>query len=116
MRVDMGQIVRVIEKPSSRANVVRFETNRVLTGMGHRRFGSSEDAVGDTPSDELARRLFARGGIDGVHVNGNMITIDLAHRGTDGIAEIIEGLYTYWQPGMEPPSDEELIAQLEDAG
>ena len=31
----MGQPVTVIEKPSSRAGIVRFETNRVLTGMGH---------------------------------------------------------------------------------
>lgn len=112
----MGQVVRVIEKPSSRADVVRFETNRVLTGMGHRRFARAEDAVGDTPSDELARRLFERGGIESLHVNGNIITVELASRGTEGIVEIIEGLYTYWQPGMEPPSDEELIAQLEDAG
>ncbi|MDH3704750.1 MAG: hypothetical protein OES57_01710 [Acidimicrobiia bacterium] len=112
----MGQVVRVIEKPSSRADIVRFETNRVLTGMGHRRFRSIDDAVGDTPSDELARRLFERGGITSVHVNGNIITIELATRGTDGIVDMIEGLYTYWQPGMEPPSDEELIAQLEDAG
>lgn len=110
----MGQVVRVVEKPSSRADVVRFETNRVLTSMGHRRFRSAADAVGVTPSDELARRLFARGGIDSVHVNGNIITVDLAHRGTEGIVEIIEGLYTYWLPGMEPASDEELIAQVEE--
>jgi len=110
----MGQVVRVIEKPSGRADVVRFETNRVLTGMGHRRFRSADDAVGATPADELARRLFARGGIDAVHVNGNVITVDLAQRGTDGIVEIIEGLYTYWQPGMAPLSDEELIAQLDE--
>ncbi|MGI9601596.1 MAG: hypothetical protein ACR2QE_06915 [Acidimicrobiales bacterium] len=110
----MGQLVRVIEKPSSRAEVVRYETNRVFTGMGHRRFKSAADAVGQTPSDELARRLFDRGGIDSLHVNGNIITIDLAQRGTDGIVEIIEGLYTYWQPGMEPASDEELIAAVEE--
>ena len=70
--------------------------------------------MGATPADELARRLFARGGIDAVHVNGNVITVDLAQRGTDGIVEIIEGLYRYWQPGMAPLSDEELIAQLDE--
>ncbi len=31
----MGQPVTVIEKPSSHPGVVRYETNRVLTGMGH---------------------------------------------------------------------------------
>jgi hypothetical protein len=31
----MGQPVTVIEKPSSVSGVVRFETNRPLTGMGH---------------------------------------------------------------------------------
>ena len=28
-----------------------------------------------------------------------------------GIKAIIEGLYTYYLPGVEPPSDDELIAQ-----
>lgn len=111
----MGQPVSVIEKASSRANVVRFETNRVLTGMGHRRFTSAPDAVAATPADELARRLFARGGIASLHVNGNVITVELDDRGTEGIAEIIVGLHTYWQPGMEPKSDEEIIAEFEAA-
>ena len=31
----MGQPVTVIEKPSSHPGVVRYETNRALTGMGH---------------------------------------------------------------------------------
>ena len=109
----MGQPVTVIEKPSSRAGVVRFETNRVLTGMGHERYTSAEQAVGAHPADVLARRLFERGGIRAVHVNGSVVTIELEANDASGIKEIIEGLYTYYLPGVEPPSDEELIAQVE---
>lgn len=108
----MGQPVTVIEKPSSRAGVVRFETNRVLTGMGHERYTSAEQATDDKPADVLARRLFERGGITAVHVNGSVVTIELEKTDASGIKEIIEGLYTYYLPGVEPPSDDELIAQV----
>jgi hypothetical protein len=109
----MGQPVTVIEKPSSHAGLVRFETNRVLTGMGHERYTSAEQAVGERPADVLARRLFERGGITAVHVNGSVITIELDKADASGIKQIIEGLYTYYLPGVEPPSDDELIAQVE---
>ena len=109
----MGQPVTVIEKPSSRAGVVRYETNRVLTGMGHERYTRGDQAVGERPADELARRLFQRGGIAAVHINGSVITVELDKSDQSGIKEIIEGLYTYYLPGVEPPSDDELIAQVE---
>jgi hypothetical protein len=109
----MGQPVTVIEKPSSHVGVVRFETNRVLTGMGHERYTSTDQAVGERPADVLARRLFERGGIAAIHVNGSVITIELEKSDAKGIKEIIEGLYTYYLPGVEPPSDDELIAQVE---
>jgi hypothetical protein len=109
----MGQPVTVIEKPSSRAGVVRYETNRVLTGMGHERYTSGDQAVGERPADVLARRLFERGGVKAVHVNGSVITVELEKTDHVGIKEIIEGLYTYYLPGVEPPSDDELIAQVE---
>ena len=105
----MGQQVTVIEKPSSRNGVVRYEVNRVLTGMGHESYSGAPGLAADRPADRLARRLFARGGIKTVHVNGSVITIELADRGTDGIREIIEGLYTYYTPGVVPPSDDELL-------
>jgi hypothetical protein len=105
----MGQLVDVVEKPSTTSHIVRFEINRTLSGMGHERFASVEDAYGDTPSDELARRLFATGKIDGVHIYSNIITIDLAKgASTDGLADIVRNLYTYWKPGVEPPSFEDL--------
>jgi hypothetical protein len=107
----MGQPVTVIEKPSSRAGVVRYEINRVLTGMGHEVYHSGPLAGANRPADVLARRLFERGGIKTVHINGSVITIELAEANTDGIADIIGNLYTYYLPGVLPPSDEELLAE-----
>ncbi|MCU1453954.1 MAG: hypothetical protein JWN46_2100 [Acidimicrobiales bacterium] len=111
----MGQPIAVIEKPSSNRGVVRFETNRALTGMGHERYTRSEDAWGDRPPDELARRLFARGGIDRVHINSNVVTVDLT-RGFDasGIKEIIEGLYIHYPPGAETADTADPVAAAGD--
>jgi hypothetical protein len=108
----MGQPITVIEKPTSTPGVVRFETNRNLTGMGHERYKSAEDAVGDRPVDELARRLFAHGGIDGIHVYSNVITVDLAKGGTSaGLAEVVHELFVHYVPGVLPPTDEELMGE-----
>lgn len=105
----MGQLVAVTEKPSSTRGIVRFEINRSLSGMGHEHFASVADAWGNTPSDELARRMFATEQVDAVHVYGNIITVDL-EKGHDsaGLADIIRELYQYWRPGVEPPSFEDL--------
>ncbi len=98
----MGQPVTVIEKPSPRPGVVRFETNRTLTGMGHEYFRSAADAHGTTPSARLAERLFERGGIDLVHVNSNVITVHLSDGSPPtGIKALIEDLYTYYREGVE---------------
>lgn len=110
----MGQPITVVEKPTSTKGVVRFETNRSLTGMGHEHYRSAADATGVRPPDELARRLFATGGVDNVHIYGNIITIDCA-KGYDGsdLAKVIHELFIHYTPGVVPPSDEELIAQVE---
>ncbi len=69
--------------------------------------------VGNTPVAELARRLFATGQLDSVHMFMNVVTADVKKGYTaDGLAEIIESLYTYYRPGVVPPTDEELIASL----
>jgi hypothetical protein len=105
----MGQLVAVTEKPSSTRGVVRFEINRSLSGMGHEHFASAADAWGNTPSDELARRMFATGQVAAVHVYGNIITVDLLKgHDSEGLAEIVRELYQYWKPGVEPPSFEDL--------
>ena len=108
----MGQPITVTEKPTAKPGVVRFETNRNLTGMGHVRFTSADQATGDRPVDHLARGLFARGDIDGIHVYGNVVTIDLAKGASDtGLAEVIHDLFVHYRPGVLPPTDEELMSQ-----
>ena len=98
----MGQPVTVIEIPSARSGIVRYDLNRILTGTGHERYVPGDDIFGERPPDVLARRLLERGGIDSVHINGSVVTLDIAKGGdTDGIKEIIEDLYTYYLPGVE---------------
>lgn len=111
----MGQLVAVTEKPSSRPGVLRFELNRALTGMGHEHFDSPADAYGPRPAAELARRLFATGQVDTVHIFSNMVTIDLARGGDpEPLTDVIRLLYRYWEPGMVPPSFEDLEAPAEE--
>ena len=100
----MGQPVSVIEKSTAVPGVYRYETNRVLSGMGHERYTPDGPIEGVRPPDVLARRLFERGDIASVHVNGSVITIRLSAGNTDGIVELIQNLYTYYRPGVEVPS------------
>lgn len=98
----MGQLITVSRKPSIRPDVAIFELNRSLTGMGHERYKSAADAVRSRPVDELAKRLFEAGGVDGVHIYSNMVTVDLAPGATaDGMEQIIRDLFTYYRPGVE---------------
>ncbi len=103
----MGQPITVVERPSSRPGVVRFEINRSLSGMGHERWSVDQPVEGDRPVDELARRLFARGGIDAIHINSSVITVDVS-KGHDagGIADIIRELFIYYRPGVPVPGQE----------
>lgn len=105
----MGQLVGVVEKQSAVPGVVRFELNRSLSGMGHERFTSAADAIGPRPAASLARELFATGQVTGVHVYGNIVTVDL-RKGFDstGLIDIVREMYRYWKPGVEPPSFEDL--------
>jgi len=98
----MGQLITVTRKPSVRQDVAIFELNRSLTGMGHERYRSAADAVRHRPVDELARRLFEVGGIEGVHVYSNIVTVNLAPGArADGMEDIIHGLFTYYREGVE---------------
>jgi Scaffold protein Nfu/NifU N terminal len=99
----MGQLITVVEKPTSRPDVVRFDLNRSLTGMSHERFVAGSDVKGDRPVDELARRLLARSGVEAVHAYSNVVTVELAPGATsDGLADIIHGLFTYYVEGVTP--------------
>lgn len=99
----MGQPIVVVEKPShTNRGVVRFETNRALSGTGHDRFLAGDQILGHRPTDEVARRLFARGGVAGVHVNSNVITVHLEEGATsEGLADIIEQLYIFYPESSE---------------
>ncbi len=98
----MGQLITVNEKRGLRPDVVVFELNRSLTGMGHERYRSAADATGARPVDALARRLFEAGGVEAVHVYSNVVTVDLAPGGTgEGLADVIRDLFTYYREGVE---------------
>jgi hypothetical protein len=94
----MGQPINVVEKPTSTPGIARFETNRSLAGMGHERYGSVDDIIGSRTVDELARRLFATGGVEAVHVGGSVVTVQLVDGWTDAdkLAEVIRGLYIHY--------------------
>ncbi len=105
----MGQLVGVVEKQSAVPGIIRYELNRSLSGMGHERYASMLDAVGDTPGAMLARMLFETGKVASVHVYANVVTVDV-EKGFDssGLSEIVAEMYRYWKPGVEPPSFEDL--------
>ena len=102
----MGQPIAVVEQSSpSHPGVVRFETNRALTGMGHERYLSRADAEGPRPPDELARRLFDHGGVAGVHMNSTILTVDVAKgHSSEGRADIIRELYLFYREGVTEPT------------
>lgn len=109
----MGQPVAVEHKPAVAPTVVRFETNRSLTGQGHETFTNESQAVGPRPAAVLARRFFQSGQVSKVHVYANIVTVTLASGASQsGLDDIVRDLYQYWKPGMEPPSAEELAAMV----
>lgn len=98
----MGQLIRVTERPGTRPGTVVYDLNRSLTGMGHERYRSPADAVGNRPCDVLARRLFEEPGVEAVHIYSNVVTVDLAEgASSEGLAQIIIDLFTYYRPGVE---------------
>lgn len=99
----MGQPITVVEKPSSNPAVLRFETNRPLTGMGHERYTEAPSELLEGTADELARRLFAAGGVEVVHVNGSVVTVTLGRGQTGaGLAEVVRGLFRYYGSDVAP--------------
>lgn len=99
----MGQPITAIEKPAARHGMVRFDLNRNLTGMDHERYVLGQEITGQRPPDELARRLFAHGGVSSVAMIGNIVTVDLADgHSSEGLREVIEGLYTFYREGVTP--------------
>jgi hypothetical protein len=99
----MGQPITVVRKPTSSADRVRFEINRTLTGTGHERYDAGTPVSGDRPPDELARRLFEKGGVRTVHVHSNLISVDVdPGADTSGFEDVIRELYIHYKPGVTP--------------
>lgn len=99
----MGQPISVTVKPTSRPDVIRFELNRSLTGMGHERYTESPSESFDRPPDRVARLLFGLPGVEKVHIYSNEITVDLAPgASTDGMAAAVEQLFIHYREGVTP--------------
>ena len=110
----MGEPITVVEKPSNTHGLIRFETNRWFTGMGHERFSADDPIYRDRPADRVARVLFETGKVDEVHVYGQSVTVRLCSGcNSDGLKELIEDLYTYYRPGVEVPTPESFGATAE---
>ena len=102
----MGEPVTVIEKPSANHGVIRFETNRSFTGMGHERYHAGDDIFDNRPPDAIAKLLLATGQVDKVHVYAQTITVTLAQGASSaGLKEIIEDLYIHYKPGVPIPDE-----------
>jgi hypothetical protein len=93
----MGQPITVSEKSGGRPDIVRFELNRSLTGMGHERYREGQEVLGNRPPDELARRLFAHGGVAAVHIYSNVVDVDLGPGASrEGLADIVGSLFVHY--------------------
>ena len=108
----MGQPITVVETTStSNPAVLRFETNRPLSGMGHERYESPPSGLRNRPVDELARRLYAAGGVEKIHINSSVVTVTLrgGHTGA-GLGDVIRHLFLHYgevpSAPMEGPADE----------
>lgn len=107
----MGEPVSVIEKPSAQHGVVRFETNRSFTGMGHERYALDEPVLGDRPPDVAARLMFDSGKVDQVHVYAQTVTVHLrAGADAHGLKELLEDMFIYYKPGVEVPTEESFTS------
>jgi len=109
----MGQPVTFLSTTSPKPGMLRFELNRSLTGMGHERYKASDEIIANRPPDVLARRIFEAGNVDSIHMYGSMVTVTLATNEAGDLETVLRELYTYYVPGVEIPSDEELIAMVE---
>ena len=107
----MGQPITVIEKQSTtNPAILRFETNRPLSGMGHDRYEGAPGPLRQRPVDELARRLFAAGGVEKIHINGSVVTVTLGagHTGA-GLGDVIRHLFIHY--GDTPPASAEASVE-----
>ena len=76
--------------------------------MDHERYSDGVEILGDRPPDQLAKSLFSLGGIERVHINSNVINLDLGKGGVNPseIINTITKMFTFYLPGVEVPSFE----------
>ena len=102
----MGQPITVIETQSTtNPAILRFATNRPLSGMGHDRYETAPGPLRQRPVDELARRLFAAGGVEKIHINGSVVTVTLGGGQTGaGLGDVIRDLFLHYGDASPIPT------------
>jgi len=103
----MGQPITVIETQSTtNPAIVRFATNRPLSGMGHDRYEAAPGPLRQRPVDELARRLFAAGGVEKIHINGSVVTVTLVGGQTGaGLGDVVRDLFLHYGDASPIPTE-----------
>ncbi len=81
--------------------------------MGHERYRAGEEILGSRTVDELARRLLGTGKVRAVHVYASMVTVETGESDGSDLSSVIADLHTYYGPGVDIPSDEELVAMVD---
>jgi len=117
----MGQTITAKPRAGSRPEIVIFELNRSITGMGVERYASGEAATGKRAVDVLARRLFAVGA-SAVTAYSNMVTVDAPPTSWPVLEEkvrfVIEHLLRYygedagWSPEARELTSEDLALEI----
>ena len=76
--------------------------------MGHDRYDAPPGPLRVRTVDELARRLFAAGGVEKVHINGSVVTVRLGGGQTGaGLGDIVRELFLHY--GDAPPQPSEAL-------
>jgi hypothetical protein len=84
--------------------------------MGHERFESIREAIGDRPAARLARLMFSTGRVASVYVYGNVVSVELERgHNSDGLAELVRNMNIYYTPGFVLPSFDDLVPAEQDA-
>lgn len=92
-------------RPGVSPEVMHFELNRSLTGMGIERYAAGRQISGDRPPDVLAKRLFEAGATN-VTVYSNVVTVtapaETWSRLREQVEEILANLFIYYRDGVVP--------------
>jgi hypothetical protein len=79
--------------------------------MGHERYAKGDAIHRDRPADIIARALFGTGKVDEVHVYAQTVTVKLSGSDSEGLAEVLQDIHTYYRPGVEVPTPESFGAE-----